>query len=403
MDRETHEELSRLLDGDLPESRAAELRARIATDEELARAWRSMQSMGAALDGLPLESPPAELNRRVIDGEEPHRPSPREGEGGARSVRGSIVLRWLPAAAAAALVLFVLWPSPPPELILTRGSQVVDGQIMVLAADVPVRVDGMARITVEPARSTERVPPQEDTMLDRNTILAAVAGAAVTVAVYEGSALLDTGGENPEILTAGETRTVGSPERGAGLLGRRSEARAATRSPGEGTALTEKIARLEEELDQLRMEATLARGQLGHYEGTPQPWPDDVPAAFQPEGMESALEKVLAESKDLELMEFDCEEFPCVAVIRSHAEGSDWIEGIRGQLEDTDALGFGDGAGISIWASNSSTDEGDVRLVGYAATPPDAMDEDIQARTSFRASQLLKDSTDGILEQGLEP
>ena len=396
MNRDLHEELSRLLDDDLPEARAAELRRQIATDADVARAWESMSAMTADLAELPLDTPPDALDRRIL-GATPGASDSRVVSA-TSSTLGPRFRRWLLPAAAAALVLFALWPSPEPELILTSGSQYVEGHVMVLAADVPVEVDGVAVISVEPADSARRVPLQEDTMLNKNTILAAAAGAVVTVAVYEGSALIDAGGEDSTTIRAGETQTVGTPDKGRGLLNIRGRGAAAATPDTNTQQLTAEIARLEEELDGLRMEATLARGQLGHYEGTAQPWPDDVPASFRPEAFESALEKALANAENLELLELDCQEFPCVAVIRSHTSVEGWIDGVRGRIDDPEAMGFGDGTGISIWASNSSTDDGDVRLVGFAAIPVEEMDEDAHARTNFRANQLLKDSTEGILE-----
>ena len=135
MNRDLHEELSRLLDDDLPEARAAELRRQIATDADVARAWESMSAMTADLAELPLDTPPDALDRRIL-GATPGASDSRVVSA-TSSTLGPRFRRWLLPAAAAALVLFALWPSPEPELILTSGSQYVEGHVMVLAADVP--------------------------------------------------------------------------------------------------------------------------------------------------------------------------------------------------------------------------------------------------------------------------
>lgn len=60
-----YEQLSRLLAGDLDASAEARLRARIATDPALARAWADMAALPALLGGLSLEAPPPALAARL--------------------------------------------------------------------------------------------------------------------------------------------------------------------------------------------------------------------------------------------------------------------------------------------------------------------------------------------------
>jgi len=60
-----YEELSRLLAGDLDAPSEAALRARIAADPALSRAWARMSALPAQLAGLSLDAPPAALGERL--------------------------------------------------------------------------------------------------------------------------------------------------------------------------------------------------------------------------------------------------------------------------------------------------------------------------------------------------
>lgn len=170
--------------------------------------------------------------------------------------------------------------------------------------------------------------------------------------------------------------------------------------------LLAEVDRLQGELDRLQLEATMARGQVGHYEGVPSPWPDDVPAAYQAGPFERFVQDALAGHEDLELLEVDCEEFPCVALVRSHSDDPEWPRQFEGALGDLSEAGFGEQPGMSIWASNARTDEGEVKLLGFSVVDPEAADEDVQTRTGFRAETLLQSATDELLgpssDEGVE-
>ena len=103
-------------------------------------------------------------------------------------------------------------------------------------------------------------------------VVGAAAGVAITVALYEG-------GKEGTI----EYAVAQQAEPAAEAVGRVVPAipRAETQPRNvEVTvapeALEDEIADLEEELDRLRVEAAMAKGQLSHYEGDPQPWPEDL-------------------------------------------------------------------------------------------------------------------------------
>jgi hypothetical protein len=160
-------------------------------------------------------------------------------------------------------------------------------------------------------------------------------------------------------------------------------------------ALEDEIADMEQELDRLRMEAAMAKGQLSHYEGDPQPWPEDVPAGFRPEAFEAAAEQVVADLEDAELMEVDCAEFPCLAVFRSFDEGPEWHQGIHERMPDPE--GYDGEVGKMVWASESSGAEGTARLLTLALMPEGHEESGLHERTEFRADSL----TEGIAEEVL--
>jgi hypothetical protein len=167
-------------------------------------------------------------------------------------------------------------------------------------------------------------------------------------------------------------------------------------------ALEDEIADMEQELDRLRMEAAMAKGQLSHYEGDPQPWPEDVHAGFQPAAFEDAAEQAVADLDDAELLEVDCAEFPCLAVFRSFDEGPEWHQGIHERMPDPE--GYDGEVGKMVWASESSGAEGTARLLTLALMPEGHEDSGLHERTEFRAGTLTEDIADEVLseQQGAE-
>ncbi len=412
-----YEELSRLLSDDLPAERAEALRRRIEEEPEVARAWADLQAVAGGLEGLADEAPPAALDRRVLASREasedgfreesmgvaarprsagPVTPAPRGGEWTDRTL-----LRWAPWAMAACLALALFWPRSQPDLVLAEGRQLVEGHVHVLAGDVPVEVDGVAWITVEPPAGSLRVSGQEVDMMDRKTLLAAVAGAAVTVAVLEGYALISDAGDTPARVEAGETRSVGQPARAR--ASERSRVLAPRATPDLKGASPEdlmaEIDRLQAENDGLRLKSTLAQGQAEHYEGVPQEWDDGIPAGFRPDAFTDAMRTAVEGMEDAELLDVDCEEFPCVAVIRSTTDRQDWAAAIDEGLPAAADLGLEGEVGKSIWAHGTRGDEGEVRLAGVAFVPKEQYDEDAHQRTDFRAGQLFEDLSGELLEQ----
>jgi ferric-dicitrate binding protein FerR (iron transport regulator) len=127
-----------------------------------------------------------------------------------RSAVRSFSRRWAPwAAAAACLALLWMWSRPGPPIVLLQGSQFVQGHAVVLAGPTEVEVAGRALIEVEPPDTFPGVGELEAGDMTKAQVLAAMAGAIVTVTVYEGSAELRAEHAGSVTVLPGETRTGG--------------------------------------------------------------------------------------------------------------------------------------------------------------------------------------------------
>lgn len=371
-------QLSRLLDDDLPPSEAAQLRRRIASEPAVADAYASLSGAVEGLSRLPRAlAPPAALDARVASIISPGRPAAKQ-----------LAWWWLPSgigmlAVAAALLMI---PVPPPTVTLVAGSQVVDGTVNVLASDVEVAVSGRARISLEPASDSARVGVQEVNPMMARTISAAGAGALLTVAVYEGSATISTPSQDV-VLSAGEERTVSvlappSPERSS----------PSRPLPSAGSdrdlSLGAHVADLERELASLRLERDLQNGALDAMEGTVQEWPSDISASFEASAFTDQFESLVASDESLELVDVDCEEYPCMAVVRSYSDREDWMITLRDQVL-SDWQSSGEGFNASVQVNQTGTGEDSVRLVGIGIS--DASHAADETRSGWRMEGWLQD------------
>jgi hypothetical protein len=351
------EDLSRLLDGELSSEGEAALRARMETDEELRASWESMKALPLDLASLPEVAPSIRFKRRVS---------------------------WGPWLLAAALALFALWPSSPSQLVVGPGSQLVDGHVLVQAGDRLIEVDGSALISVEPGEGVVREPAQENPM-NRTALVGAAAGAVLTIAVYEGRATL-TDPSGPQTIDAGQTLTVGEPIHAPLTEGPLSD-------EGEVAALRARVAELEQALNEVGPLTVITDG----HSAKPLPWPSQHHAEFEPEAFAETLRVALDGREDLELVEVDCEEYPCLAVVESFAPSDGWedeIEDVTGELEDLYA-DRGQEVGLGVWnhASRRDDEEEPMQLSGLLVAPADMTPEQ-QERVHLRMDSLLKELSD---------
>jgi len=73
------------------------------------------------------------------------------------------------------------------------------------------------------------------------------------------------------------------------------------------------------------VDALAERGYQGQLFGIPQPWPADTPAHLAPQGFQDLLARSMDACKvPAELVGFDCEEVPCIAMLRPGERGWIW-------------------------------------------------------------------------------
>lgn len=290
-------------------------------------------------------------------------------------------------------------PHAEPTLVLTAGVQDVTGHARVLAGPHVVEIDGRARIEVsppamEPQPGLAREEGQEViTMPNHTHLAAAVVGALVTVTVYEGRALVTPDdGAPPVAVVAGETRTLGpakAPAR-APVEPPRHDAPVAAAPRPEDTA---RIAELEGQLQRLQARQAITSGQLAAVQGEPQPWPDDVAAAWRPAAFERSLRALAAEEEAGDLLTVDCSEFPCLAVLEPPPfDGPGVPPSVQALVERMgEALG---GAAVSVSNARTNDDGVETSLVGLGFLPPDRDDPDLDARSNWRMEGHLKGLAD---------
>jgi hypothetical protein len=152
----------------------------------------------------------------------------------------------------------------------------------------------------------------------RKQIVAALVGATVTVAVYEGSARVWAADGAETEVTAGETVRLGE------------EPAASTPAPPPAAGDDA----LQERMRQLELENRILQGLLeaqdAELRGTPVPWPDDLPEALTPAGFEQRIRDAVAEcAPEIEVLGVECSEPPCLALLDTDgdslfSEGPNW-------------------------------------------------------------------------------
>ena len=395
------EALSRLLADDLPPEEAARLRARIAQEPEVAQAWAELQALCGALDALPTAlPPPPALDAAVLQAVAQQRGRYAAPQRSARWTPGT---GWALAAAAllavgAAGLIGRLPDGAPEALVLVSGAQVIEGAAVALetAQGERVVVSGRALVQVEPParwlREERQLPSGEEGEMTRY-LLAAGAGAALTVVVYEGTArITPAGGTEADTVTvtAGQQQTF-SP------LRRQQEAHTAPAAGGGGMGasapdLEAELAALREEVAALRLERDLQSGALKAMAGEPQDWPESVPEAFREAAFSEGIRDLVASRPALELIGVDCEEFPCLAIVRDHSGDDAWMNTLRDaaseQWDGVEDLGMG------MWISQDRSDEegrAPVNLAGISILPPEGRAEEVSTRTDWRMQGWLAD------------
>lgn len=362
-----YEDLSRLLDGELSDAEAEALLERIDAEPALAEAWEAMQQLPMDLAALPDLAPPPDLDEALL--------RPR--------------LRWqslAPWALAAALVIALVMPKPEPTYTLLSGTEVVEGPALVqVGEDVTIDVRGVAKVSVEPSAELARVASMKEDDMNPKLLIAAATGAAITVTVYEGSAILERPGDEATTIEAGqETRFPGTAS--AATVERPKLTQTSGTSSEDPQA---RIAELESELQRARFEKALADGRVLAAEGSPQAFPSDLPTSLGPDGFPEAIRRAVLENGVGELVEVDCSEYPCMATITVDSDLEDWGE----QLEPiAEAMKTSEEDHTSIWASGFGKNDEVYNYWTFAIVPEgEESSEDVHVRTAWRADQKTDD------------
>jgi hypothetical protein len=220
---------------------------------------------------------------------------------------------------------------------------------------------------------------------------AALAGALITVLVYQFLVLprVQARPAQPEksaspVATDKPTTPAPAPTAAA--------TPPAPDAAGRIAAKEQEIARLQKELGDLRDQAaTAAKGP--EPEGKARAWPQNLPQGYKPDVMEARLNALLEKSGLGELVDFDCEEFPCVAVIEAKegTAGDEWTKKLQGALSElarTPDLG----GRVSMAMTGSQRRDGDKlsQTNAVALVPADMFDAELQKRTNSRAQLNLE-------------
>lgn len=387
------EAISRLISGDLgPEAEAA-LRLRLKSEPDLAAQLESMTQMISDLQQLPELEPPVIAMPVGLPKEVVIRP---------RSYATSS--RWAGVALLAATLLFWAMFRPADTVVvqMDQGEQVVIGAAQVIASGLPIDINGKVRVSVEPPAGVVREGGQEIEMHMPSSVAGVVAGAIVTVTVISGTAAIR--GDGVVKLEPGESHTVSAPA-SRNTTPPSSPIRA-TQSPPEQRPITESVApmdlvtakariqELEDQVSMLQFEGALARGQVSAMQGEPQDWPNDVPEALTERAFTDSIESAIAQIDHARIIEIDCSEYPCIAVMESLSDAEDWTQELEHALHDVMGDDAFDGENTSVTSHASTVQVNDTvaKIYAFGVSSDQHGGQDIKNRTSYRADSLMEDA-----------
>lgn len=377
--------LSRHLDGDLSADEARRLEERLGVEPELAARQQQLLATLDLLQELPAEEPvPPALHAQALAMAAPL-PDRR------RASRGPALSWGLAALAAAAALALAVRPPAPTRIAQDPAGPLLQGRTHLSLADgTTVDLDGRARLVPGPCPTCS---PEAPVPLSLPQVLGGAAvGAALTVVVYEGRAVVTPGDGGPSTtVEAGQRHVLGG--------GAQPEAPVAAREAGPVTgaaASAEELDRLREENDRLRLENALVRGSLAAHEGAPIPWPEHVPEPLRPDGFAARVEAAVAGLEGLELLEVDCDEYPCLAVVRSSDVEPGWERKAQAVPEGLNQE-LGEGYGIVAMARGEDDGQEPIMMLafGLVEASEDGPAEDPK-RIGYRAEQVMHAAAEEI-------
>lgn len=234
--------------------------------------------------------------------------------------------------------------------------------------------------------------------MQKSTILAAAAGAVITVTMYEGTAAVRGDGEGIEIA-AGDSRSFPTA-RGPAVVAVAPDASDEERGRAMRerlAALSEEVAAIEDELATERFAGQLVEAELERLQGKPSEWTATVPAGLRPDVFENELLPKLADLPGFELAHIDCSEYPCFAAYAYSGDDRtlDWGADLREVVSDW-ADGQIDDASISINKSIFTSDDREDRFLIFSVADGSRSDPDVAKRSDVRMDQMVDELGDSL-------
>lgn len=177
-------------------------------------------------------------------------------------------------------------------------------------------------------------------------------------------------------------------------LARAVQRRAPTRCVARGESTAE-VEALERTLLGLRVRAKLLDGRRAAREGEARPWPDDVPAAESPAGFRQRLDAAIAALPGASVLEVDCEEHPCVAVLIRDRDAGEAGVSADSWAPVAEGLGSAHFSSMTRALELPSADPAlprhvEVHVLGELPDDPDPM---LTKRVQFRVARLHESVT----------
>jgi hypothetical protein len=158
----------------------------------------------------------------------------------------------------------------------------------------------------------------------------------------------------------------------------------------------QRIAELEGELKEARFHSSLNRGRLTAVEGPASPWPSSHAHVLAPQAFEAFVRDTLVSEDLAQDVEFECDEYPCVAVARMPLDDPMQIQTKMQQIQDRlqragETLEDDLGMSLEISVTSGEGDQGATAYLGYALFPKNA-EAELGTRTEYRVDTLMKDA-----------
>ncbi|MEO0603465.1 MAG: hypothetical protein AAF211_18650, partial [Myxococcota bacterium] len=135
----------------------------------------------------------------------------------------------------------------------------------------------------------------------------------------------------------------------------------------------------------------LAQGQLEMLQGSESPWPDDVRTSLTPERFEEALRERLEDFDGVDVDRVDCDEYPCVAVLRLAEDAAleGWNEPAADGLREWITGELGEGGSMSVNTSAFRHPGFEAKYILFAGIEG-GRDREVGVRTKYRMDTMVE-------------